>query len=236
MNPRLGLPWSAWRFPISVVLRPMRRAAMARLEMKRSCSAPWRWRVVWAVCWRWHAAFAKRSSTSLITPCLRHHRVVTRSDICRVWWSIATFLSFKDAFLAETLKAFDRRIKVHQVALEDPRQLPHAARAFLLKDDAPGDADLSLYLEDDLVIHDQLFVDKMLWFTEKLNHQYSLMPHRYELTGVMCSQGCLSMGSLTARCFPSTNSPLHRLPRASSGMGRRLHSIAPAIRTVAALP
>ena len=120
-----------------------------------------------------------------------------------------------DAFLAETLKAFDRRIKVHQVALEDPRQLPHAARAFLLKDDAPGDADLSLYLEDDLVIHDQLFADKMLWFTEKLNHQFSLMPHRYELTGSHVQPRLFVDGPIDSTVLPE-----HQQPAASVAQGQ----------------
>ena len=41
---------------------------------------------------------------------------------------------------------------------------------------------ISTYLEDDLVISDPLFVDKILWMAERSNHQCVLLPHRYELT------------------------------------------------------
>ncbi|MCT0224978.1 hypothetical protein [Synechococcus sp. CS-1328] len=86
-----------------------------------------------------------------------------------------------DRCLAPVLKHYGRRIQVHQVELEDPRRLPHEARRFLL--DSEPDADLYLYLEDDLVVADRLFVDKLLWFLERTGHQLALMPHRYELTG-----------------------------------------------------
>ena len=41
-------------------------------------------------------------------------------------------------------------------------------------------ADLLAYLEDDVVIDDPGFFDKQLWFLEKTNHRFCLMPHRYE--------------------------------------------------------
>ena len=88
-----------------------------------------------------------------------------------------------DAYLADALNAFERRITLHQLELKDPRRLPFAARDFLLRDEAAGSADLSLYLEDDLVIQDRLFLDKQHWFLQQTQHQYALMPHRYELTG-----------------------------------------------------
>ena len=43
-------------------------------------------------------------------------------------------------------------------------------------------ADLSLYLEDDLVIQDLRYADKMAWFHQRTDHRFVLMPHRREPT------------------------------------------------------
>lgn len=67
---------------------------------------------------------------------------------------------------------------LHHLELEDPRQLPLAAARQLI--DMPAPADLSLYLEDDLVIQDLRFAEKMIWFLEKTDHRFVLMPHRRE--------------------------------------------------------
>ena len=64
--------------------------------------------------------------------------------------------------------------------LDDPRKLGLKARDWLINHPYP--ADLNLYLEDDLVIQDHLFVDKILWMAQASNHQCVLLPHRYELT------------------------------------------------------
>ena len=37
-------------------------------------------------------------------------------------------------------------------------------------------------MEDDLVIHDSLFAEKILWMAQRSDHQCVLLPHRYELT------------------------------------------------------
>jgi hypothetical protein len=98
-----------------------------------------------------------------------------------VWVDCHVFVT-GTAWQQEVLAGFERRIRVHRLQLEDPRSLPAAARDFLLHEEA-GEADLYLYLEDDLVINDRLYVDKLLWFCERTQHRFALMPHRYELTG-----------------------------------------------------
>jgi hypothetical protein len=80
--------------------------------------------------------------------------------------------------LQEVVEQFTDRVLLHRVCLDDPRQLPLAARDFLIHEDAP--ADLTLYLEDDLVIGDPLFLDKQAWFLAGCQHRAVLMPHRYE--------------------------------------------------------
>ena len=75
--------------------------------------------------------------------------------------------------------------------LEDPRQLPLAAVRQLL--DMPTPADLSLYLEDDLVIQDSRYADKLSWF-HQTDHRFVLMPHRREPTVPMHPSICMSMG------------------------------------------
>ncbi|MBE9154467.1 hypothetical protein [Cyanobium sp. LEGE 06113] len=81
--------------------------------------------------------------------------------------------------LEEVLQLFDGQIQVHSLDLEDPRQLPLACRDHLVA--AEPRADLSLYLEDDLVLSDPLFFDKQRWFLERSGGRAVLMPHRYEL-------------------------------------------------------
>lgn len=112
-----------------------------------------------------------------------------------------------ESYLSSILSGFDRRIKVHHLALDDPRQLPHAARDFLLADDAPGEADLSIYLEDDLVIQDRLFVDKLIWFCERTGHQYTLMPHRFELTGNALQPRLFVDGPIDTCVMPAHHQP-----------------------------
>lgn len=87
-----------------------------------------------------------------------------------------------EAWLRPVAASFGSRLRVHALALDDPLQLPMAAREFLLSADADA-ADLVLYLEDDLVIQDRLFVDKLVWFLQRTQHRFALMPHRYECTG-----------------------------------------------------
>ena len=85
-----------------------------------------------------------------------------------------------DDCLHEVLEVFGPRLQLHRMAMDDPRQLPLVAVRQLL-DRAPS-ADLSLYLEDDLVIQDQRFPDKLTWFHQRTDHLFVLMPHRREPT------------------------------------------------------
>lgn len=80
--------------------------------------------------------------------------------------------------LAEVLEAFRGRIELHQVELEDPRHLALVCRDHLIA--AEPTVDLTIYCEDDLVVHDPLFFDKQLWFLRGCQDRAVLMPHRYE--------------------------------------------------------
>lgn len=120
-----------------------------------------------------------------------------------------------DCWLQRDLSAFDGRVTVHQLQLNDPKRLPHAARDFLLCDDAAGDADLSLYLEDDLVVHDRLYIDKLIWFLERTNHSFGLMPHRYELTADPSSPRFFVDGPINTSIFPA-----HQVPKERVASGR----------------
>ncbi len=83
-------------------------------------------------------------------------------------------------WLQEVVELYRSRIHLHQVDLADPRHLPLEAVRQLM--DLEDPADLSLYLEDDLVIQDHLYVDKMEWFHQRTQHRFVLMPHRREPT------------------------------------------------------
>ena len=80
--------------------------------------------------------------------------------------------------LDEVLDLFRPRIEVVLLQPDNPRELPLACRDHLIAN--RSGADLLMYLEDDLVIHDPAFFDKQRWFLEKTEHRFSLMPHRYE--------------------------------------------------------
>lgn len=80
--------------------------------------------------------------------------------------------------LNEVLELFAGRIEVHSLAVDDPRTLALRTRDRLIQE---GEiADLTLYLEDDLVIADPLFLDKQAWFLAQTESRMVLMPHRYE--------------------------------------------------------
>ena len=80
--------------------------------------------------------------------------------------------------LDQVLDLFGPRIEVVRLQPDTPRELPLACRDHLIASRAG--ADLLMYLEDDLVIHDPAFFDKQHWFLEKTGHRFVLMPHRYE--------------------------------------------------------
>ena len=81
--------------------------------------------------------------------------------------------------LDQVLNLFESRVEVVRLQPETPRELPLACRDYLIANRTQ--ADLLMYLEDDLVIHDPAFFDKQRWFLDKTDHSFCLMPHRYEL-------------------------------------------------------
>lgn len=83
-------------------------------------------------------------------------------------------------WLQDVVEVFASRLQLHRLTLDDPRELPLAAVRTLL--DLPAPADLSLYLEDDLVLQDPRYADKLAWFHQRTDHQFVLMPHRREPT------------------------------------------------------
>ena len=84
----------------------------------------------------------------------------------------------RDDYLSDALALFQPSFQLHQLDLEDPRHLALKARDFLIQHPRP--LDLNLYLEDDLVIHDRLLPEKILWMAERSEHRAVLLPHRYE--------------------------------------------------------
>ena len=86
----------------------------------------------------------------------------------------------QDACLLDVIAPLVPQVQVLRRDLDDPRELGLVARDWLISHPLP--ADLNLYLEDDLVIQDRLFADKILWMAQRSNQQCVLLPHRYELT------------------------------------------------------
>ncbi len=86
----------------------------------------------------------------------------------------------QNACLLDVIAPLVPQVRVLRHDLDDPRLLGLAARDWLISHPLP--ADLNLYLEDDLVISDPLFLDKILWMAQHSNDKCVLLPHRYELT------------------------------------------------------
>ena len=117
------------------------------------------------------------------------------------------FVTGEETCLRSILDLFGNRITLHQLNLEDPKRLPHAVRDFLIVDDAAGRADLSLYLEDDLVIQDPFFFDKIFWFLKMTRHSYAVMPHRFECTGDLLHPRLFVDGPIDPVEFPQHHQP-----------------------------
>ena len=83
-------------------------------------------------------------------------------------------------WLQEVVELFGPQLHLHNLKLDDPMQLPLTAVRQLL--DFPATAELNLYLEDDLVIQDPRYADKLAWFSQRTEHRFVLMPHRREQT------------------------------------------------------
>jgi hypothetical protein len=115
--------------------------------------------------------------------------------------------------LEEAIRPYTDRLTLHSVSLEDPRQLPLAARDFLIQADPV--MDLALYLEDDLVIGDPLFFDKQAWFLAGCEHKAVLMPHRYERIPGQAGQRLLVDGPLRSEFIGRFTTP-----QAAVGSGR----------------
>lgn len=110
--------------------------------------------------------------------------------------------------LGPVLDLYSDRIQVHNVTLENPRHLPLAARNWLIQN--WSGADLTLYLEDDLIISDTLFTDKLHWFLQRTEQRFVLMPHRLEPSAVgaqanLIVDGPLSPAFINRFCTPQQN-------------------------------
>ena len=100
-----------------------------------------------------------------------------------------------DFFIKDVINLYSARIKVHRVNLEKPVELPLAVVRYLL--DTSDPADMTIYAEDDLIVQDSQFIDKLVWFHEVSNHQYILMPHRRELAVARAPQNLYVDGPIS---------------------------------------
>jgi hypothetical protein len=82
-----------------------------------------------------------------------------------------------DASLALELPE-SKYITIHSTALIDYKQVAlHASKSLLRQ---AGDYDLVAYIEDDLLIEDPCFFDKITYLIRSKGEQYAFMPHRCE--------------------------------------------------------
>jgi hypothetical protein len=119
--------------------------------------------------------------------------------------------------LLEVLDYFCPAIQVHTVELDDPLQLALVTRDWLIA--AEPLADLSLYLEDDLVIADPLFFAKQQWFTRVTAGRAVLMPHRHEAIPGQAGQRLLVDGPLRDGFIRRFTNPQPAVARGRFGNG-----------------
>ena len=94
--------------------------------------------------------------------------------------SITIFTNGRD-HLDDVLALYASRVKiVHCVNCEDPTRIPYITMLNLLQSDSS--ADIYGFIEDDLVITDPLYFDKINAFYQSFPNGHILMPHRYEKT------------------------------------------------------
>jgi hypothetical protein len=113
-------------------------------------------------------------------------------------WAIELniFTAGREYRLDSVLQRLPQDVRIHTVQLDDPRQLPLACRDWLIA--AEPLTDLSLYLEDDLIITDELYLDKQFWFLQQWGNQAVMMPHRWEPIPGSSGQRLLVDGPLRA--------------------------------------
>ena len=87
--------------------------------------------------------------------------------------------------LDDILLDFSHALRVLPCPDIDPRCLGIRARDYLIRHPSP--ADLNIYLEDDLVVSDPFFLDKITWFADLMDQDAILLPHRYELRASLSS-------------------------------------------------
>lgn len=126
-------------------------------------------------------------------------------------------------WLQEVVAAFADRVTVHQLQLDNPRKLPHAARSFLIRDSLEKHANLSLYLEDDLIIQDRFYIDKLMWFMMRTNHRYGIMPHRYEFTGDPAHPRLFVDGPIATNAFPAHHQPAESIASGQFWDGQQVY-------------
>jgi len=84
----------------------------------------------------------------------------------------------REASLADSLPS-DARLQVIDPQLSDFTQIPLFASRYLLEQ--ASDYDLVGYLEDDLLIEDRDFFQKVLWLESQTDGSYAFLPHRCEV-------------------------------------------------------
>lgn len=128
-------------------------------------------------------------------------------------WQIEVniFTTGMSSRLEDVLQALPGDIRVHTAPLENPRELPLACRDWLISSEPI--ADLSLYLEDDLVINDPLFLDKQLWFLRRCAGEAVLMPHRWEPIPGSGGQRLLVDGPLRPEFIQQFTQPQNAIAR-----------------------
>lgn len=81
---------------------------------------------------------------------------------------------------SKVFKEYETEMQIHEANIENPKEIPIATINYMLN--ITSGADYYIYMEDDIVITDNNFLEKISWFYSKTENNFVLMPHRYERT------------------------------------------------------
>jgi len=98
----------------------------------------------------------------------------------------------------------DEKIKFNNVSTDmDPKYLGLACHSIMR--DFKGKFDYFCYMEDDIIIQDPFFFNKLRWFNQKMGNDYVLQPNRYEISDKGVMEKLYMDGALPEYCTKPYN-------------------------------
>jgi hypothetical protein len=136
-----------------------------------------------------------------------------QATVASVYGLDIVIITQRDANLLDQVGINSNAFSVEYCDLDQPMLLPFEAQRIMR--DRVGQYDVYAYMEDDLVVDDPAFFEKIVWFSREFGPDTVLLPIRYE----MASTGTPAKLSLATRLSGKDRARFQRsgLPRALTG-------------------